>query len=147
ERIPNALCWARLRADRGYVELRAAVVGKGLLERDRVYYAWRSAVSFAVLAGGLILGVAQPGHSPLSGVLASLVIAFGSVQVALIGHDAGHLAIFKTARANLAAGWLCWSLVLGIGFPYWSDRHTRHHTRTNDLSLDPDLQWAGLVAY
>jgi fatty acid desaturase len=136
-----------LRADRGYVELRAAVVGKGLLERDRVYYAWRSAVSFAVLAGGLILGVAQPGHPPLSGVLASLVIAFGSVQVALIGHDAGHLAIFKTARANLAAGWVCWSLVLGIGFPYWSDRHTRHHTSTNDLSLDPDLQWAGLVAY
>ena len=76
-----------------------------------------------------------------------MVIAFGSVQVALIGHDAGHLAIFKSARANLAAGWLCWTLVLGIGFPYWFDRHSRHHSSTNDLANDPDLQWAGLVAY
>jgi len=69
------------------------------------------------------------------------------VQVALVGHDAGHLAIFRTMRANWLLGWVCWSLVLGIGFWYWYDRHNRHHANTNDLASDPDLQWAGLVAY
>jgi fatty acid desaturase len=42
---------------------------------------------------------------------------------------------------------VCWSLVLGIGFWYWNDRHNRHHAETNDLDADPDLQWAGLVRY
>jgi fatty acid desaturase len=36
---------------------------------------------------------------------------------------------------------------LGISFWYWTDRHNRHHTSTNDAAADPDLQWAGLVAY
>jgi fatty acid desaturase len=77
----------------------------------------------------------------------SLLLAFGSVQVALIGHDAGHLAVFKGTRLNWILGCVCWSLVLGVGFWYWRDRHNRHHARTNDLAADPDLQWAGLVAY
>ena len=42
---------------------------------------------------------------------------------------------------------MCWSLSLGISFRYWQDRHHRHHTNTNDAAADPDLQWAGLVAY
>src|SRR5262249_62398859 len=74
-------------------------------------------------------------------------IAFSSVQVALIGHDAGHLAIFKSARANAIVGSLCWSVALGISFRYWQDRHNRHHACTNDAASDPDLQWAGLVTY
>src|SRR5436305_5664233 len=86
---------------------------------------------------------------PQPGVLLTIILlmAFGSVQVSLIGHDAGHLAVFRGPRANWALGSLCWSLVLGIGFWYWYDRHTRHHASTNDLAADPDLQWAGLVAY
>src|SRR5207253_843601 len=106
------------------------------------YYAWRSLVSIALLAGGVGFGIAQPGN-PAGAVL----IGFGSIQVALIGHDAGHLAVFAGARKNHALGWLTWSLILGIGFGYWNDRHTRHHASTNDLAEDPDLQWAGLVAY
>jgi fatty acid desaturase len=68
-------------------------------------------------------------------------MALGSVQVALVGHDAGHLAVFTTRRANARLCRLCWSLVLGINFWYWNDRHTRHHARPNDLARDPDVQW------
>jgi fatty acid desaturase len=125
-----------------YGELRAAVVRAGLLERAYAYYAWRGLASGAILAGGIAWALAQPGH-PLPAAL----VAFGSVQVALIGHDAGHLAVFESRRKNHALGWLAWTLVLGVGFGYWNDRHMRHHAATNDLAHDPDLQWAGLVSY
>jgi fatty acid desaturase len=105
-----------------------------LLDRAYGYYSWRGVVSFLILAFGLCLaGVAAP--------LAALVIAFGSVQVALVGHDAGHQAVFRSKKYNDALGRLCWSLTLGISFYYWNDRHTRHHTCTNDTVDDPDLQF------
>ena len=131
-----------------YAELRQAVVGAGLLERAYGYYLWRASLSFLLLAVGIALPfLFAPTASAPALLLSAVAIAFGSVQVALIGHDAGHRAIFKSAKANWALGSLCWSLSLGISFWYWTDRHTRHHTSTNDARADPDLQWAGLVAY
>jgi fatty acid desaturase len=137
---------AELEAQRAYGELRRAIVGAGLLERAYIYYVARSSLSFVLFATGIALPFVLAPSAPAL-LVSALAIAFGSVQVALIGHDAGHLAIFKSARANWAVGSLCWSLSLGISFGYWTDRHTRHHTSTNDAAADPDLQWAGLVAY
>jgi fatty acid desaturase len=133
-------------ADGAYAELRRAILAAGLLDRDYPYYLWRTSLSFTLFATGVALPfVLTP--SPISLVVAALTIAFGSVQVALIGHDAGHLAIFTSTRANAVLGSICWSLTLGISFWYWRDRHNRHHTNTTDTAADPDLQWAGLVAY
>jgi fatty acid desaturase len=133
-------------AGRAYAELRRRVVAAGLLQRAYRYYAWRGGLSFLLLGVAVGAGLLLPA-GPGAGLLAACLVAFGSIQVALVGHDAGHLAVFGSTRANWALGWVCWSLVLGVGFWYWYDRHTRHHARTNDLAADPDLQWAGLVAY
>src|SRR5438132_8016408 len=140
---------AELREDHGaYADLRRTVMAAGLLERAYGYYFWRTSLSFLLFAAGIALPfVFTNSPSVHALLLCALTIAFGSVQVALIGHDAGHLAIFKSARANWALGAVCWSLALGISFWYWTDRHNRHHTSTNDAAADPDLQWAGLVAY
>jgi fatty acid desaturase len=129
-----------------YAELREAIVAAGFLDRAYGYYAWRTALSMALLGGGVALGLGLP---PSAGglLVAALAIAFGSVQVALIGHDAGHLAVFRDGRANGLLGTLCWTVALGISFGYWRDRHARHHAHTNDAVADPDLQWAGLVTY
>ena len=131
---------------RAYAQLRERIDEAGLLDRAYSYYCWRGGVSLSLLLGAIALTlrlIGQPGFLPIGGLL----LALGSVQVALIGHDAGHLAIFRQSRANRLAGYACWSLLLGIGFAYWADRHARHHANTNDLTTDPDLQWAGLVAY
>src|SRR5712692_8112336 len=109
----------------GYGELRRAIVGAGLLDRAYAYYFWRTWLSFALFAIGIALPFTLAPSAPAL-LVSGLAIAFGSVQVALIGHDAGHLAIFKSARANAALGSVCWSVSLGISFWYWSDRHTRH---------------------
>jgi fatty acid desaturase len=72
---------------------------------------------------------------------AAVLIAFGSVQLGFLGHDAGHRAVFRSTAANVALGAACWSLVLGIGFWYWNHRHLRHHAHVNDQEADPDLKW------
>jgi fatty acid desaturase len=133
-------------AQGAYGELRLAVIRAGLLDRAYAYYLGRASLSFLLLAVGVSLPfLLTPSLPALVG--SALAIGFGSVQVALVGHDAGHLAVFRSARNNWALGSICWSLSLGISFRYWQDRHNRHHSHTNDASADPDLQWAGLVAY
>src|SRR4051794_41073852 len=95
--------------DAAYLELRRAVINAGLLERAYGYYLWRGLVSYAVLVAGLLLALRLPA-TPLATLLSAVVIAAGLVQVAFLGHDAGHLAVFRGARANQIFGSLCWSL-------------------------------------
>jgi fatty acid desaturase len=133
-------------AQGAYGELRRVVIRAGLLERAYAYYLGRASLSFLLFAAGISLPFLLAPSAPAL-IVSGLAIGFGSVQVALIGHDAGHLAVFSRAKANFALGSVCWSVSLGISFCYWQDRHNRHHTNTNDASADPDLQWAGLVAY
>jgi fatty acid desaturase len=129
-----------------FAELRERITAAGLLKRAYGYYAWRGGLSFVLLSIGVASVLLLPG-GPAGMAVSSVLLAFGSVQVALVGHDAGHLAVFKSARWNWLLGWVCWTVVLGIGFWYWYDRHNRHHANTNNLAADPDLQWAGIVAY
>jgi fatty acid desaturase len=129
-----------------YAELRRTVADQRLLDRAYGYYALRAGTSFALLGVALLAPFAVP-RTPLPAVLCALLIGFSSIQVALIGHDAGHHAVFQRSGANWALGSVCWSLCTGISFWWWYDRHNRHHARTNDVSGDPDLQWAGLVDY
>lgn len=127
-----------------YAELRQALLAAGLFKPAYGYYFWRSTSCFTLL----FLALALFFFSPTAGgtILATLLLGFSLVQVALIGHDAGHLEVFKTTRKNWALGQLCWTLTVGIGFWYWNDRHNRHHGHTNDVDQDPDLQGGGLLA-
>lgn len=131
---------------RAYAELRRTVLAAGLLDRAYGYYLLRGASSFLLL-GLAVAAVFVLPPTLAWGILEAVLLALSTVQVGLIGHDAGHLAVFRRAPPNWALGQACWSLGVGVGFWYWYDRHTRHHTRTNDLGADPDLQWAALIAY
>jgi fatty acid desaturase len=129
-----------------YAGLRRAVIVTGLLRRAYAYYVMRGLLSYALLGVGLALPLVLPTGWAWA-ALASLWLGFASIQVALIGHDAGHLAVFDRTRANWGLGLLCWSLTAGIGFWYWYDRHNAHHGHTNDAEEDPELQGSGLVAF
>jgi fatty acid desaturase len=125
-----------------YAELRHAIVDAGLLRRAYGYYAWRTVLSFLLLGAALGAAYTLP-VGPGALVLNAILVGFGSVQVGLIGHDAGHLAVLQRRRTNLALGWVCWSVALGVSFWYWFDRHSRHHANTNEPGADPDMQWVG----
>jgi fatty acid desaturase len=140
--LSRAASGRHLEAD--YAELRRLVVGAGLLERRYGYYVLRGGTCLALLVAAAAVPFMLRPAAWL--VLAAPFLAFAVVQVALIGHDAGHLEVFRDARRNWALGSLCWTLVAGVGFWYWNDRHNRHHGHTNDVTADPDLQGQGLLA-
>ena len=66
---------------------------------------------------------------------AFLAFVFG--QIGLIGHDVGHQAMFRSAHRNKMTGYAV-AFLLGMVRSWWVDKHNRHHSNPNVLSLDPD---------
>ena len=130
-------------ADRAFPVLRRQIEEAGLLEPTYAHYLRQGLLCFAILA----LSVIGALRVPEIAVAATAMIAFGSVQIGLLGHDAGHRAVFRSSVPNVVLGCVCWSLVLGIGFWYWNHRHLRHHAHVNDVQTDPDLNWSRLRAF
>jgi fatty acid desaturase len=126
-----------------YRRLRHAVIAHGLLDRRYGYYAGRIALSFAFVAAATAWAFVVPAGWIWS-VLVTLALGFGFAQVAMVGHDSGHHAIFKRARPNWTMGQIAFSLTLGLSFWYWRNRHNQHHVETNDEADDPDLAGGGL---
>ena len=66
-----------------------------------------------------------------------LAAVFG--QVGFLGHEAGHRQIFRSRRANDAAGLICGNLLIGLSFGWWAGKHKRHHSHPNQIGADPDV--------
>ena len=125
-----------------YKRLRRAIVEAGLLDRQYGYYFWRTLLTFAMVGAGLVLAVTLPPGFGWA-ALAAMVLGIGLGQVGMIGHDCGHLQVFKKAANNWLLGQFCFSFVIGVGFWSWRDRHNIHHVETNDEEVDPDLAFGG----
>jgi len=74
-----------------------------------------------------------------------LFLGFASAQVAFLGHDAGHRQVARTARGNDLIGYLVANLASGVCFTWWMDDHNRHHSHTNDIEHDPNLDYPVLA--
>lgn len=85
--------------DAAYAALRRAVRSAGLLDRAHGYYLGRGLLCSGLLAAGVALPFMLPEALGWS-ALAAAVLAFASVQIGLLGHDAGHHAIFRPARPH-----------------------------------------------
>ncbi|MBD0691153.1 fatty acid desaturase family protein [Streptomyces sp. CBMA123] len=118
-----------------FAELRRRVAEAGLLRRRPLYYACRAgallAASVLLLAGFTALGASwwQLGLAPLS--------AFVLGQLALLGHDVAHHAVFSGRRATDLAGILLGNLVVGMSYGWWVSDHNRHHAHPNREGRDP----------
>jgi fatty acid desaturase len=126
--------------------LRRTIIAAGLLDRAYRYYLVRTLICVALLGFGPAIAFVLPPAVGWS-TLAAIILGFASVQLGLLGHDAGHLAVFRSTRANWRFGQVCWSLTIGIGFWYWRDRHNRHHAHTNDTQDDPEFAGSGIIAF
>jgi fatty acid desaturase len=133
-----------VRSEADYVELRRMVTAAGLLDRKYFYYLLRAGSCFVLLGVAVAVAVVLPATWLL---LSSLFLAACIVQVALVGHDAGHQEVFRSPGKNWTLGLICWSLLAGVPFWYWNDRHNAHHGHTNDPANDPDIQGGGLLAF
>ncbi|MEV7184131.1 acyl-CoA desaturase [Kitasatospora sp. NPDC093102] len=118
-----------------FAELYRRVAEAGLLRRRPLYYACRSTALFAALAGLLAWFVAlgpswwQLGLAPL--------FAFLLGQLALLGHDVAHRAVFTERRTTELAGIVLGNLVVGMSYGWWVSDHNRHHAHPNHEGHDP----------
>ena len=66
------------------------------------------------------------------------LMAFATVQLAFLGHDAGHRQVFRSRINNDRLGIII-SAIVGINRTWWIQKHNLHHANPNDLDDDPDV--------
>ncbi|MFE3499778.1 acyl-CoA desaturase [Kitasatospora sp. NPDC059160] len=118
-----------------FAELRRRVGEAGLLRKRPLYYGCRA----AALLGALVLllaGFAVVGASWWQLALAP-VLALVLGQLALLGHDVAHHAVFSGRRSTDLAGILLGNLVVGMSYGWWVSDHNRHHAHPNREGRDP----------
>ena len=125
-----------------YAALKREICSAGLLDRRPLSYALRAAATITLYCA-TIVAIVVIGNSWYQLICAAvLTIAFG--QLAFLGHDAGHQAIFASRRANDALG-RSLGVLVGLSYGWWVDTHNRHHANPNDVERDPDIEDGVLI--
>lgn len=120
-----------------YAQLKKDIDEKGILERSYGYYTALTFISFS----GFILSAyfIYISNSLIFLLLSCIALVFASVQLGGLLHDAGHRAIFKSARANDILGNIAGSILV-MGYTRWRSVHNRHHASPNVIEEDPDTE-------
>jgi fatty acid desaturase len=124
-----------------YTELSRRIKAAGLLRRRYAAYAVRTALLLLALAGG-IAAVVLVGHSWWQlAVAAGLGVVFA--QAGFLAHDGAHRQIFESGKRNEWFSRVIANGIVGLGYGWWMQKHTRHHGNPNtvgkDMDLDPNL--------
>ncbi len=120
-----------------YAQLRKDVTAAGILKRAYFYYAVLCLFDIGLFALFIQQFIVQT--NPIAVALSIFGIAFFTVRIGGLIHDAGHRAIFKSPRINDLFGYLT---SFFIAFPYtvWRVKHNAHHAHTNEEGEDPDVE-------
>jgi fatty acid desaturase len=127
-----------------FTALVKAVRAAGLLDRRRGSYALRAVLTLAFFAA-TCLSIVVVGNSWFQLINGGL-LALAFAQLAFLGHDAGHQAIFASRRWNDVVGRTLGNLLTGLSYGWWVDTHNRHHASPNQEGADPDIG-DGVVAF
>jgi fatty acid desaturase len=120
-----------------YAALIKTVRRAGLLERRLVSYTIRGLLTLGFYAATCV-AVVWVGNSWYQLITAAVFgLAWG--QIAFLGHDAGHQAIFASQRMNDALGRTLGNVLVGLSYGWWVDTHNRHHANPNHEDRDPDI--------
>jgi fatty acid desaturase len=120
-----------------YAALVKAVRSAGLLDRRLGSYGIRGFLTLGFYAA-VCFAIVRVGDSWFQLIDAAVFgLAWG--QLAFLGHDAGHQAIFQRRRLNDAVGRVLGNLLIGLSFGWWVDTHNRHHANPNHEERDPDV--------
>jgi fatty acid desaturase len=120
-----------------YAALVKTIRRAGLLDRRLVSYGIRGSLTVGLYVA-TCLAIVWVGNSWYQLINAAVFgLAWG--QVAFLGHDAGHQAIFTSRRSNDALGRVLGNLLVGLSYGWWVDTHNRHHANPNHEERDPDV--------
>jgi fatty acid desaturase len=113
------------------------LISAGLLERRLVSYTIRGLLTLGFYAA-TSFAVVWMGNSWYQ-LINAVVFGLAWGQIAFLGHDAGHQAIFANRRHNDALGRALGNLLVGLSYGWWVDTHNRHHANPNHEERDPDI--------
>jgi fatty acid desaturase len=116
----------------------------GLLERRPGYYSVKIVLTIAVFVAGWAAFLVVGNSWATLGVAAFLGVMF--TQLGFVGHDAGHLQVFRSRRANFLLGLAVANALIGLSFGWWVPKHNAHHAHPNQVDRDPDIG-EGFVAF
>mmetsp|Transcript_16320 Transcript_16320/g.24698 ORF Transcript_16320/g.24698 Transcript_16320/m.24698 type:complete len:514 (+) Transcript_16320:181-1722(+) len=80
-------------------------------------------------------------------ILGSISIGLFFQNIAFLGHDAGHGSITGRFDYDLYLGLLVGNGLTGIDLGWWKSTHYVHHSATNSLHDDPDIQHMPLLCF
>ncbi len=135
---------AQTRYTSSYTQLSVQVKESGLLRRRYGYY-WTKISLTVVALASLVAGMVLLGDSWLQLLLAA-GLAVILTQFSLLGHDAAHRQMFRSARANEWASLGLGTLLGGFSAGWWQHKHSSHHANPNKAGSDPDVA-PGVLAF
>jgi fatty acid desaturase len=116
----------------------------GLLRRARWFYlALMSGLGLALVAAGT--GFVLLGDTWLQ-LLVAAVAGILFTQFAFFSHEAAHRQVLTSGPANDRIGRLVGTLLVGMSYSWWMNKHTRHHANPNQIDRDPDID-GSIVAF
>jgi len=126
-----------------YRELRKSVERAGLLDRQYAYYTRTVLLSWGMLMLGLVFLRIARQHGLY--LLDAVYLAFVFGQIGYLGHDGAHGEIFREWGKNHVFCLFHGNLLLGLSTGWWSRKHNLHHSNPNCITLDGELEIAGLA--
>lgn len=131
------------RARSEFATLLGEVRAAGLLDRRPARYLVRIGLVTALWGGGWV-AFAMLGATWWQTVVAA-ALAVALTQLAFLAHDAGHRQVFVNRRRNDLLGLMVGTLLVGVSYDWWIDKHTRHHNHPNHIGSDPDIDDGALA--
>jgi len=120
-----------------YAELKGLLAQQGVFDRQPRYYTWKTLQTLSGFGLALVLLLTAPLF--WLQLLNAAWLACVFTQMAFLGHDAAHRQIFQAPWKTTLFCQLC-TLLTGISYSWWTEKHNRHHRHPNDLERDPDVQ-------
>lgn len=130
---------ARRGINSDYAELKRRVRAAGLLEARPASSVSMITRTLALLA--LSLGLLLVLDRLWLQLLDAALLAIAFTQIGFIGHDTGHGQIVASGWKRDLLSLVHGNLLLGISASWWVDKHNQHHSRPNQLDLDPDIDF------
>lgn len=120
-----------------YTTLKRLLRQRGLLDKQPHYYVKRIVLLGALLGVSLLFLFAVPLW--WLQLLNAVFLAFVWTQIGLLSHEAGHRQMFHHAWQHDLVSLLGGTLVIGMSYGWWLQKHNAHHSHPNQIDTDPDI--------